>query len=240
MTFFLTQLLLSAIISLYAANATTFYNFIFLSLYCMKLSQMQALKSQKGGFTLVELIVVITILAILATVGFLSYQSHTKTAKSAAVVENIQNLEKAINLKGATAADMTSLINTGATAGDRTITVGTGKTVYGNTDATSITIKAGEPKWSAIPGIAQSDMGDATSAENPPLVGYVSAGTNVALQIASTIMDGDIEKVYIRGNFTADGTGSTAAQGLIALSGSTTEELKDNTVGNHYTLAVNP
>lgn len=240
MTFFLTQLLLSAIISLYAANATTFYNFIFLSLYCMKLSQMQALKSQKGGFTLVELIVVITILAILATVGFLSYQSHTKTAKSAAVVENIQNLEKAINLKGATAADMTSLINTGATAGDRTITVGTGKTVYGNTDATSITIKAGEPKWSAIPGIAQSDMGDATSAENPPLVGYVSAGTNVALQIASTIMDGDIEKVYIRGNFTADGTGSTAAQGLIALSGSTTQELKDNTVGNHYTLAVNP
>ncbi len=236
MTFFLTQLLLSAIISLYAANATTFYNFIFLSLYCMKLSQMQALKSQKGGFTLVELIVVITILAILATVGFLSYQSHTKTAKSAAVVENIQNLEKAINLKGATAADMTSLINTGATAGDRTITVGTGKTVYGNTDATSITIKAGEPKWSAIPGIAQSDMGDATSAENPPLVGYVSAGTNVALQIASTIMDGDIEKVYIRGNFTADGTGSTAAQGLIALSGSTTEELRDNTVGNHYTL----
>ena len=240
MTFFLTQLLLSAIISLYAANATTFYNFIFLSLYCMKLSQMQALKSQKGGFTLVELIVVITILAILATVGFLSYQSHTKTAKSAAVVENIQNLEKAINLKGATAADMTSLINTGATAGDRTITVGTGKTVYGNTGATAITVKAGELQWSAIPGIAQSDMGDATSAENPPLVGYVSAGTNVALQIASTIMDGDIEKVYIRGNFTADGTGSTAAQGLIALSGSTTEELKDNTVGNHYTLAVNP
>ena len=207
----------------------------------MKLSQMQALKSQKGGFTLVELIVVITILAILATVGFLSYQSHTKTAKSAAVVENIQNLEKAINLKGATAADMTSLINTGATAaGDRTITVGTGKTVYGNTGATAITVKAGELQWSAIPGIAQSDMGDATSAENPPLVGYVSAGTNVALQIASTIMDGDIEKVYIRGNFTADGTGSTAAQGLIALSGSTTEELKDNTVGNHYTLAVNP
>ena len=166
---------------------------------------MQALKSQKGGFTLVELIVVITILAILATVGFLSYQNYTKDA-----------------------------------AGDRTITVGTGKTVYGNTGATAITVKAGELQWSAIPGIAQSDMGDATSAENPPLVGYVSAGTNVALQIASTIMDGDIEKVYIRGNFTADGTGSTAAQGLIALSGSTTEELKDNTVGNHYTLAVNP
>ena len=204
----------------------------------MKLSQMQALKSQKGGFTLVELIVVITILAILATVGFLSYQSHTKTAKSAAVVENIQNLEKAINLKGATAADMTSLINTGAKAGDRTITVGTGKTVYGNTDATSITIKAGEPKWSAIPGIAQSDMGDATSAENPPLVGYASTATNSALQVASTIMVGDVETVYVKGNFTAD-TGS-GAQGLIALSGSTTEELKDNTVGNHYTLAVNP
>ena len=197
---------------------------------------MQALKSQKGGFTLVELIVVITILAILATVGFLSYQSHTKTAKSAAVVENIQNLEKAINLKGATAADMTSLINTGATAaGDRTITVGTGKTVYGNTGATAITVKAGELQWSAIPGIAQSDMGDATSAENPPLVGYVSAGTNVALQIASTIMDGDIEKVYIRGNFTADGTGSTAAQGLISRANSASGEVVHNDVGHHYT-----
>ena len=220
---------------LYAANATTFYNFIFLSLYCMKLSQMQALKSQKGGFTLVELIVVITILAILATVGFLSYQSHTKTAKSAAVVENIQNLEKAINLKGATAADMTSLINTGATAGDRTITVGTGKTVYGNTGATAITVKAGELQWSAISGIAQSDMGDATSTTKPPLVGYVSAGTNVALQIASTIMDGDIEKVYIRGNFTADGTGSTAAQGLISRANPADGEIVHNDVGHHYT-----
>jgi prepilin-type N-terminal cleavage/methylation domain-containing protein len=202
----------------------------------MKLSQMQALKSQKGGFTLVELIVVITILAILATVGFLSYQNYTKDAKSAKVRENVGLLTSAMNTKGATAVDMTTLIYSGAT--DRTIMVGTGKTVFGNTGATSITIKAGEPQWSAIPGIAQSDMGDATSAENPPLVGYASTATNSALQVASTIMVGDVETVYVKGNFTAD-TGS-GAQGLIALSGSTTEELKDNTVGNHYTLAVNP
>lgn len=188
-------------------------------------------QESKGGFTLVELIVVITILAILATVGFLSYQNYTKDAKVAKVRENVGLLTSAMNTKGATAVDMTTLINSGSlNAGDRTIIVGTGKTVFGNTGATSITIKAGEPQWSAIPGIAESDMGDATSAENPPLVGYASTATNSALQVASTVMVGDVT-VYVKGKLDRD-TGS-GAQGLIALSGSTTQELRDNTVGNH-------
>lgn len=197
---------------------------------------MQALKSQKGGFTLVELIVVITILAILATVGFLSYQNYTKDAKSAKVRENVGLLTSAMNTKGATAVDMTTLINSGSlNAGDRTIIVGTGKTVFGNTGATSITIKAGEPQWSAIPGIAQSDMGDATSAENPPLVGYASTATNSALQVASTVMVGDVETVYVKSNFTPDGTGATAAQGLIDRDTSGAGELVDGVSANHYT-----
>ncbi len=195
---------------------------------------MQALKSQKGGFTLVELIVVITILAILATVGFLSYQNYTKDAKSAKVRENVGLLTSAMNTKGATAVDMTTLINSGANAGDRTIVVGAGKTVFGNTGATSITIKAGEPEWTAIPGIAQADMGDATSSENPPLVGYASTATNSALQVASTVMVGDVATVYVKGNFTAD-SGSGAA-GLIAGTGANaTNELTDGTEANHYT-----
>ncbi|MFO0763279.1 MAG: type II secretion system protein [Candidatus Gracilibacteria bacterium] len=199
----------------------------------MKLSQMQALKSQKGGFTLVELIVVITILAILATVGFLSYQNYTKDAKSAKVRENMGLLSSAMNTKGATAVDMTTLIDSGSATG-RTIVVGTGKTVFGNTGATSITIKAGAPQWSAIPGIAQADMGDATSSESAPLVGYASTSSNSALQVASTVMNGDVETVYVKGNFTAD-TGGNGAKGLIARANSASGEIVHNDVGHHST-----
>ena len=214
---------------LYAANATTFYNFIFLSLYCMKLSQMQALKGQKGGFTLVELIVVITILAILATVGFLSYQNYTKDAKSAKVRENVGLLVNAMNTKGASAIDMTTLINTGSE--DRTVTLSGSKTVFGIATGSLMTIKAGDVQWSAISGVAQADMKDVNDS-GEPLVGYASTATNSALQIASTIKVGDVDTIYVKGNFTADT--SSGALGLIAATGSVTE-LVDGTAGDHRT-----
>lgn len=190
---------------------------------------MQALKSQKGGFTLVELIVVITILAILATVGFLSYQNYTKDAKSAKVRENVGLLVNAMNTKGASAIDMTTLINSGGTAGDRTVTLSGSKTVFGVATGSLMTIKAGDVQWSAISGVAQADMKDVNDS-GEPLVGYASTATNSALQIASTIKVGDVDTIYVKGNFTADT--SSGALGLIAATGSVTE-LVDGTAGDH-------
>lgn len=195
---------------------------------------MQALKSQKGGFTLVELIVVITILAILATVGFLSYQNYTKDAKSAKVRENVGLLVNAMNTKGASAIDMTTLINSGGTAGDRTVTLSGSKTVFGVATGSLMTIKAGDVQWSAISGVAQADMKDVNdSIDGYPLVGYASTATNSALQIASTIKVGDVDTIYVKGNFTPDAGGS-GALGLIAATGSVTE-LVDGTAGDHRT-----
>ena len=192
---------------------------------------MQALKGQKGGFTLVELIVVITILAILATVGFISYQNYTKDARSATVIQNIDNLVSALNIQGANATNMTTLIDTGAT--DRTVVVGTGKTVLGHTGATGLTIKAGTVDWTAVKNVQKADMASVNGDE--PLVGYASTSINSSLQVASTIKKGDEDVVYIKAGFTADSTGSTAAQGLISRANPADGEIKDKDVGNHFT-----
>lgn len=200
----------------------------------MKLSQMQALKSQKGGFTLVELIVVITILAILATVGFLSFQNYTKDAKSATVRENIGQLASAMNTKGAQGGSMATLINTGTT--DKTITVGTGKTVFAQANTTNLVIKAGDVNYASIPGIDSSKMNDADGTR-AALAGFAASSANSALQIASTIKDGELNKVYVIGNFTADAAGAAGAGsvGAVGLIGGTTAgtELVNDTTGTH-------
>lgn len=197
----------------------------------MKLSQMQALKSQKGGFTLVELIVVITILAILATVGFLSYQGYTKDAKSAKVRENIGLITSKMGELGAGGADMTTLVSTGGEALDRTITLSGSKTVYGNSGATAATLKAGNVNWATVTGLSSSDMKDAND-QYEPIVGIVSTSGHSAIQAASTIKVNEVDTIYVKGNFTPD-SGSGAALGLIANSGATTE-LQDNVTGNHF------
>jgi prepilin-type N-terminal cleavage/methylation domain-containing protein len=201
----------------------------------MKLSQMQALKSQKGGFTLVELIVVITILAILATVGFLSYQGYTKDAKSAKVRENIGLITSKMSELGAAGADMTTLVSTGV---DRTFTLSGTKTAYGNTGGTAYTLKAGNVNWTTVTGLNSADMTDVND-EHEPLVGVISTSGHSALQAASTIKVNEVDTIYVKGNFTPDGTDPALyAQGLIATSSTGTHtgnELTDKTEGNHFT-----
>lgn len=192
----------------------------------MKLSQMQALKSQKGGFTLVELIVVITILAILATVGFLSFQNYTKDAKSATVRENIGQLSSAMNVAG-TKGSMLDLITS---SGGVTRTIDASHTIFGSTGG--LAYVAGDVNFAKVPGIDSSKMMDARSV-NPrlPLVGFASNADNSALQIASTIKEGELDVVYVIGNYSS-GTG-TDLDGLIGDRGTTTS-LVDKTQNHSH------
>lgn len=176
---------------------------------------MQTLKSQKGGFTLVELIVVITILAILATVGFLSFQNYTKDAKSATVRENIGQLSSAMNVAG-TKGSMLDLI-TSATGN----TVASTNTIFGVLVSSGTTgglsYVAGDVNFAKVPGVDSSKMIDARGETGGqlPLVGFASSADNSALQIASTIKEGEIDKVYVIGNYSSGGVVG-AAEGLIA------------------------
>ena len=199
-----------AIISSVRSNATT-STILFLISHCMKISQMQALKSQKGGFTLVELIVVITILAILATVGFLALSGYTKEAKNSTVMSNIVNLEKAITTSAAAGASMSAMLS-GTT--QSVILTGT-QTILGFSGS-DVTTQAGDIKWSELSGIDSTaqysveDTGDAAK----PLFGFATSSKNPVTQIATTVSKGEAKEVYIRGNY-SPAEGSDDVAGLI-------------------------
>lgn len=53
----------------------------------------------KGGFTLIELIVVITILAILGTIAFISLQGYSWDARNSKRLSDLASITSAINLK---------------------------------------------------------------------------------------------------------------------------------------------
>jgi hypothetical protein len=93
-------------------------------------------------------------------------------------------------------------------------------------------MKAGEVDFTKVPGVDSSKMRDVRGDNGGllPFAGFASSSSNSALQIASTIQDGELNKVYVVGNFTPDAT--NGALGLIdTVTGGT--ELVNGTTGTH-------
>ncbi|MFA5917810.1 MAG: glycine-rich domain-containing protein [Candidatus Gracilibacteria bacterium] len=69
-----------------------------MSLKNNKKQEINCIKNNKKGFTLVELIVVITILAILGTIAFISFQNYTKNSRDGVRIADINTVKKTLEL----------------------------------------------------------------------------------------------------------------------------------------------
>lgn len=178
---------------------------------------------KKRGSLLLSTLLFTTLIIPLSTVGFVSLQGYTKDAHGAMMRENIWILVNTINLKAATAHDVTTMID--ITITDKTIQVSPQKTIFWEASTERLITKAWDLNWIALNNISRNNMKDQYG--NEPLVGYASTSQYSALQVATTIDN----QVYVKGNFTPDAGGNAARWLIQDQSGES--ELADRDYGKH-------
>jgi len=163
---------------------------------------------QTKGFTLVELIVVITILAILGTIAFISLQGYGAEARNSKVTSDLRNLVSAIETdRTRNSTTLASILWTGTSTNNEIAAseeVGSG---------TLISSLASDGYWVADVNFAAinqngADFKDPNANDAEYLYAYVS-GTNSNgdtfgyYQLAGQILDNEVPKVRINGNYVA-------------------------------------